>query len=60
MERIIENAVKCLECGDRIVSRSVHDFVTCACGQVSVDGGRDYRKRVFRSDNWFDDSVLED
>jgi hypothetical protein len=24
-----------------------HDFVTCKCGRVSVDGGKDYLKRSF-------------
>jgi hypothetical protein len=23
-----------------------HDFRTCACGKIAVDGGRDYRRRV--------------
>lgn len=34
--------VECRECGDRIWSRSVHDFRTCKCGAVFVDGGREY------------------
>ena len=43
--RIIKNQVKCLKCNDIIVSRHRHDFVTCTCGNVSVDGGQDYPKR---------------
>jgi hypothetical protein len=40
------NAVKCLICGDIIQSRHRHDFVTCSCGNISVDGGNDYNRRV--------------
>ena len=31
---------KCLMCGDTVISRAQHDFVTCYCGNVSVDGGQ--------------------
>ena len=43
---IIQNAVTCLACGDFIVSKYRHDFVTCTCGAVSVDGGQEYLRRV--------------
>ncbi len=43
---IIQNAVTCLACGDFIVSKHRHDFVTCTCGAVSVDGGQEYLRRV--------------
>ena len=43
---IIENTVVCLSCGDKIVSKHRHDFVTCTCGAVSVDGGQEYLRRV--------------
>ena len=42
---IITNKAKCLKCGDVIESKHRHDFVTCKCGALSVDGGRDYLKR---------------
>lgn len=45
------NAVKCLHCGTIIESVHRHDFVTCKCEdedlRVSVDGGKDYARRVF-------------
>ena len=44
--RIKRNAVQCTNCGDIIESRFHHEFVTCSCGRVSVDGGRDYLKRL--------------
>lgn len=38
------SAIKCLKCGDIIYSRATHDFRSCGCGAVSVDGGFDYMK----------------
>ena len=46
MGKIIENSAKCLKCGDKIVSKHRHDYVTCRCGNLSVDGGTDYIKRT--------------
>ena len=43
---IIRNSIKCKSCLDEIVSEYRHDFVTCKCGKVSVDGGKDYLRRV--------------
>jgi hypothetical protein len=43
---IIQNAVTCLGCGDFIFSKHSHDFVTCTCGAISVDGGQAYLRRV--------------
>ena len=43
---IVQNAVSCLNCGDFIFSKHRHDFVTCTCGTISVDGGQEYLRRV--------------
>lgn len=40
-------ALQCQDCFDIIYSRARHDFRSCTCGKVSVDGGFDYCKRVF-------------
>lgn len=40
------NRIKCAKCGEIIVSMHRHDFVTCSCGSVSVDGGNDYCRYV--------------
>ncbi len=47
MERvkIVRNSARCLLCNTEIESTHVHDFVTCPCGNLSVDGGHDYLKR---------------
>ena len=46
MEKIICNKAQCLICGDIIESKTRHDYVTCRCGNLSVDGGTDYIKRT--------------
>lgn len=42
-----DNAVQCHACAEVIVSLYRHDFKTCKCGDVSVDGGYDYLRRVW-------------
>jgi hypothetical protein len=44
------NAAKCLRCGTVLISQSRHDFTTCACGDLSVDGGEDYVRRCYMPD----------
>lgn len=44
---IWNNSIKCNSCGDTIRSKNRHDFVTCKCGAVSVDGGSWYLRRAF-------------
>ena len=48
MNKITKNAARCKNCGDVIESTYTHDFVTCSCGNLSVDGGHDYLRRCFR------------
>lgn len=45
--KILCNRAKCLKCGDIIESKTRHDFQTCSCGNLSVDGGHFYLKRCF-------------
>lgn len=40
------NAAKCKKCGDEVRSKNRHDFRSCKCGAVSVDGGSWYARRV--------------
>lgn len=44
--KTIKNAIQCKNCNDIIESKNTHDFVSCTCGQTSVDGGHEYFKRV--------------
>lgn len=43
---IIQNQVHCHKCGSKPYSATVHDFRSCDCGSISVDGGQDYLRRV--------------
>lgn len=50
---IFKNKAKCLQCGKIITSKNRHDFVTCKCGNLSVDGGSWYIRRCFTSEDSF-------
>ena len=39
---IIRNAAQCAKCGDVVESKHRHDFVSCSCGAIFVDGGKEY------------------
>lgn len=54
-EVIISNRAVCLKCYDDIFSRHVHDFVTCSCGNLSVDGGQHYLRRLFEEEGQYKD-----
>jgi hypothetical protein len=41
MEKI-RNRARCKKCGDVIESKYRHDFVSCKCNAIFVDGGNDY------------------
>ena len=46
MKKIIQNEAECKKCGDVIWSAHQHDYNTCSCGSVGVDGGMVYIRRV--------------
>jgi hypothetical protein len=52
---IVSNTIKCTLCNDIIYSAHRHDFKSCKCGSVSVDGGVDYLRRV--GDTWTELSI---
>ena len=45
------NKGRCDDCGMIIESKTRHDFVTCACGGFSLDGGDDYQRVLWRPGN---------
>lgn len=55
-QAILRNTITCDACKDVIESHYRHDFVTCRCGAVSVDGGHDYLRRV--GSDFVDNSVV--
>jgi len=44
--------VKCNKCNSIIESLHSHDFVTCSCGKVSIDGGSEYLRIVGDSEDY--------
>ena len=52
---IIKNRAKCLKCNEILESKHRHDFVTCSCNNLSVDGGHSYLKR-----NYLDGTQIEE
>ncbi len=45
MNKILVNKARCRLCDDLIISTHRHDFKYCKCGEISVDGGKDYLRR---------------
>ena len=44
MRRILVNKVRCKKCDDVIESKHRHDFQSCRCGAIYIDGGTDYQR----------------
>lgn len=58
--RILLNEVECNKCGDVIVSKHRHDYVTCKCEAVSVDGGMEYLRRIGHPSHFTERSIMMD
>jgi len=43
----IVTAIKCPKCKDTIFSRSRHDFHSCSCKLISIDGGFEYTRVLY-------------
>ena len=53
------NAARCHECGEEVRSRNLHDFRSCKCGNVAVDGGSFYARRsFFKKIGGYDDIIV--
>lgn len=44
-KKIKANKAQCKLCKDIIESKTVHNFVQCSCGEIFVDGGKQYLRR---------------
>ena len=63
IERVKPNRAQCLTCDSIIQSTYRHDFVSCTCGGLSLDGGMDYIRVIckdFDAIKWLDWPELED
>lgn len=45
---VIRSRAQCVKCGNIIESRHRHDFVSCSCGTIFLDGGLDYIRCGFK------------
>ena len=46
VKKLIKNKWKCLKCNDIVESKHRHDYVTCKCGEMSIDGGTSYIRLI--------------
>ena len=53
---IFINGAVCLKCGEFIRSKNRHDYRECKCGNLAVDGGSWYAKRMIKGG---DDSYVD-
>lgn len=58
--RIVKNSIRCKHCLEIVESIENHDYITCTCGKVGVDGGRQYLRRVGSLEDYEELSVLID
>ncbi len=45
----MRNRAQCAKCDTIVESKHRHDFVTCSCGSIFVDGGDDYHRAGFKN-----------
>ena len=55
--KIIQNEAECLLSGDIIWSAHQHDYKTCSCGAIAVDGGMYHIGRCGYPDNVIERSM---
>ena len=51
---MMKNKAYCKKCLDVIESKHRHDFVTCKCGSLSLDGGLAYRRVLWKGGDYAD------
>jgi hypothetical protein len=56
-KHLIAYKEQCVMCGEELWSKRRSDYVTCGCGQLSIDGGRVCPRRIGQS---IDTSVYSD
>jgi len=55
---IFINEIKCNHCGDIIRSENRHDYKSCSCNKISVDGGSWYAKRSFKEEKDYEERMI--
>jgi len=66
VEQLVYNSVKCLQCGEELISYHRHDYKTCSCeNETMVDGGLSYTRyggldvRMVKPHMIYDDDPFE-
>lgn len=59
-KEIVKNVIRCKFCEDVIESTPESYWRTCHCGKVSVDGGHEWLRRVFKGDRDSPNDSFED
>ena len=54
-KKVSVNKAKCLICGEVLESKFPHDFKTCKCENLSVDGGLDYIRRGYKNKDSYEE-----
>ena len=60
MEKILVNKIRCKRCGDAIESKDQHQFISCKCGAVAIDGGHYHLSRTGNQEDWEELSKVVD
>lgn len=61
MGKLLLNRAQCAKCKDIIISYYGHDYKTCKCGEISIDGGGEYQRGIAKDlNNIIDLSVYDD
>lgn len=50
-EPVVQQGVRCSACQEEIFSNHRHDFVGCKCGRTFVDGGWDYLRVGYQTED---------
>ena len=57
-QKIVSNKAYCKRCKTEIESVHRHDFVSCQCGSIAVDGGKDYLRRSYKDKDDYEDRTV--
>lgn len=60
VKKIVRNSARCRMCKQEVESKSVHDFVTCPCGAIAVDGGHEHLRRIGPDSAFQETSLFEE
>ena len=51
MNKIVTNKAKCLNCNDELISVNAGYVVECKCGNLKIDGGKEFCQRIIKDTN---------